>query len=57
MCNLDCNARRGDRKRLLVPADEKLIAFLEIERVIRESPKRIRHYRLSGTQCCLGNAR
>jgi hypothetical protein len=31
------DAHRGDRKRFIVRADEKLTAFLELERVTRES--------------------
>jgi len=31
------DAHRGDRKRYVVRADEKLTAFLELERVTRES--------------------
>jgi hypothetical protein len=40
MRNLDCKcAHHGDGKRLLVQADEKLTAFLEIERVTHESSR------------------
>ncbi len=33
------DAHRDDRKRLLVQADENLTAFLELERVTRESSR------------------
>jgi hypothetical protein len=32
---LDCDTHRGDRKRFVVRADEKLTAFVELESVIR----------------------
>ena len=33
------DAHHGDGKRFIVDADEKLIAFLELERVTRESSR------------------
>jgi hypothetical protein len=34
--NLDCCAHHDDGKRFVVPADEKLTAFLELESAIRK---------------------
>jgi hypothetical protein len=33
--NLDCDAHRGDGKRFIIQADDKLKAFLELESAVR----------------------
>jgi hypothetical protein len=49
-------AHRDDGKRFVVQADEKLTAFLELERVTRESLQRTSRYHLSGAKYCHENA-
>jgi len=48
---------RGDGKRFVVRTEEKLTAFLELERVTRESLQRnTSRYQLSGAKYCHENA-